>query len=249
MGRNVIITGSNRGIGKAILERFAQEDGVCILAHARKETLEFISSLENIKSTYPDIEVFPFYCDLSNAEETKTSFAELLKKFKKIDVLINNAGVVMPSKSFLMMDEHTLRTSFEINFFAQVKITQMVCRAMIRNKSGAIVNMASVAAFSGVEGQFEYTAGKAAIVGMTRRLSNELAPYNIRVNAVAPGMTNTDMILQMDDQMRENLLDRVIAHRLGEPSEIANAVYFLASKEASFINGQSLLVNGGGYKF
>lgn len=245
MGRKVIITGSNRGIGNAILKRFAQEEDVCILAHARKETSVFLLEIEEVKKKNLGIEIVPFYCDLANAEEIKASFSEILKAYKRIDVLVNNAGVVMPSKSFLMMDDETLRTSFEINFFAQVKITQMVCRAMIRNKSGAIVNMASVAAFSGVEGQFEYTASKAAMVGMTRRLSNELAPYHIRVNAVAPGMTNTDMIMQMDNQMRENLLDRVIAHRLGKPSEIANAVYFLASEEASFINGQSLLVNGG----
>ena len=247
MGRTVIITGSNRGIGKAILDRFAQEDGVCILAHARKETAEIINNIEKIKRNHPNIEIVPFYCDLANSDEIKTSFSDLLKTYKKIDILINNAGVVMPSKSFLMLDDNTLRTSFEINFFAQVKITQMVCRAMIRNKAGAIVNMASVAAFSGVEGQFEYTASKAAIVGMTRRLSNELAPYNIRVNAVAPGMTNTDMIMQMEDHMREDLLNKAIAHRLGEPSEIANVVYFLANEEASFVNGQILQVNGGGY--
>lgn len=247
MGRKVIITGSNRGIGKAILERFAKENGICILAHARKETAEFINNIEEIKRTHSNIEIVPFYCNLANLDEIKASFSELLKTYKKIDVLVNNAGVVMPSKSFLMLDDNTLRISFEINFFAQVKITQMVCRAMIRNKSGAIVNMSSVAAFSGVEGQFEYTAGKAAIVGMTRRLSNELASYNIRVNAVAPGMTNTDMIMQMEDHMREGLLNKTVAHRLGEPSEIADVVYFLASEESSFVNGQILQVNGGGY--
>ena len=249
MGRRVIITGSNRGIGRAILSRFAQEEGVCILAHARKETREFLDAVETVRREHPGVEIAPFYCDLSKPEELKSSFAELLKEYKTIDVLINNAGVVMPSKSFMMLDDNTLRTTFEINFFAQVKITQMVCRAMIRNKSGVIVNMASVAAFSGVEGQFDYTASKAAMVGMTRRLSNELAAYNIRVNAVAPGMTNTDMIMQMDDRLRGELLDKVIAHRLGEPSEIANAVYFMASEEASFINGQTLLVNGGGISF
>lgn len=249
MGRTVIITGSNRGIGNSILKRFAKEKEVCILAHARKENKDFLDALDRIRKGNTSIIIEPFYCDLAKQDEIIYSFSELLKKYKKIDVLINNAGVVMPSKSFLMMDDDTLRTSFEINFFAQVKITQMVCRAMIRNKKGSIVNMASVAAFSGIEGQFEYTASKAAIIGMTRRLSNELAAYNIRVNAVAPGMTNTDMIMQMNNNLRETLLNRLIAHRLGEPDEIANAVYFLASDEASFINGQSLLVNGGGIAF
>lgn len=249
MGRTVVITGTNRGIGNAILKRFAKEDDVLILAHARKETEDFLSDITAIKDNHPCIDIVPFYCDLTDQEQVKNSFGNITKLYKKIDVLVNNAGIVMPSQSFLMMDDHTLRTSFEINFFAQVKITQLVCRAMIRNKSGAIINMSSVAAFSGVEGQFEYTASKAAVVGMTRRLSNELAPYHIRVNAVAPGMTNTDMIMQMDDSMREDLLKKVIAHRLGEPEEIANAVYFLASEEASFVNGQTLLVNGGGIAF
>ena len=245
MGRTVIITGTNRGIGKAILERFVQEEDVCILAHARKETSEFLAEIEAIKTNHSGIEIDPLYFDLAKPDELNESLGQALKKHKKIDVLVNNAAVVMPSKSFLMMDDNTLRTSFEVNFFAQVKITQMVCRAMIRNKSGAIVNMASVAAFSGVEGQFEYSAGKAAIVGMTKRLANELAPYKIRVNAVAPGMTNTDMIMQMDSGMREDLLKKAVSQRLGEPREIANVVYFLSSDEASFVNGQCLLVNGG----
>ena len=249
MGRTVIITGSNRGIGNAILKRFAQEEDVCILAHARKETSDFISCLDEVKRDYPRIVITPFFCDLSKQEEIKDSFSKLLKDNKKVDVLINNAGVLMPSKSFLMIDDETLRQTFEVNFFAQVKITQMVCRAMIRNGGGAIVNMSSVAAFSGVEGQFDYTASKSAVVGMTRRLSNELAPYHIRVNAVAPGMTKTDMIMQMDDHLRDKLVNSIIAHRLGEPYEVANAVYYLSSNESSFINGQILLVNGGGISF
>ena len=249
MGRTVIITGTNRGIGKAILERFAREQGVTIIAHARKESDAFLSEINELRRNFPDAEINPIYFNLAQPEELKESLSHALKKHKRIDVLVNNAGIVMPSKSFLMMDDYTLRNSFEINFFAQVKITQMITRAMIRNKSGAIVNMASVAAFSGIEGQFEYTASKAALVGMTRRLANELAPYHIRVNAVAPGMTQTDMIMQMDDSMRTELVQKTIGKRLGEPSEIANAVYFLASDEASFVNGQTLLVNGGGYSF
>ena len=146
------------------------------------------------------------------------------------------------------MDQDTLRKSFEVNFFAQVQITQIVSRAMIRNKSGAIVNMASIAAFSGIEGQFEYVSGKAAIVGMTRRLANELGDYHIRVNAVAPGLIHTDMIMQMDETMRQRLIERTIMHRLGKPEEIASTVYFLGSDEASFVNGQTIIVNGGGYR-
>lgn len=246
MGRTIIITGCNRGIGNAILKRFAKEENVCILAHARKESSDFLRDIEVVEENNPGVEIAPFYCDLSDKDAVNASFSELLKSHKKIDVLVNNAGVVMPNTSFLMMDDYIIRTSFEVNFFAQVKITQMVCRAMIRNKGGAIVNMASIAAFTGLEGQFEYTCGKAAIVGMTNRLAKELAAYHIRVNAVAPGMINTDMIMQMDDNMRENLINRNVSRRLGQPKEIADAVYYLASDEASFINGQTLVVDGGG---
>lgn len=248
MGRTVIITGTNRGIGNAILRRFAQEDEICILAHARKESDEFLQDLKFIQSNYPKASIVPFYFDLNDPESIKVSLAAILKEHKKIDVLVNNAAVVMPNKSFLMMDQDTLRKSFEVNFFAQVQITQIVSRAMIRNKSGAIVNMASIAAFSGIEGQFEYVSGKAAIVGMTRRLANELGDYHIRVNAVAPGLIHTDMIMQMDETMRQRLIERTIMHRLGKPEEIASTVYFLGSDEASFVNGQTIIVNGGGYR-
>lgn len=248
MGRTVLITGTNRGIGKAILERFAKEDSVTILAHARKESEDFLRDIENLKSDNPSIEAVPVYFDLKNSEEMKAALKETLSVHKKIDVLVNNAGVVLPSKAFLMTDMDQVRESFDVNFFAQTEITQIVCRAMIRNRKGSIVNMASIAAFTGIEGQFEYVSGKSAIVGMTKKLSKELAAYGIRVNAVAPGMINTEMIMQMEDSMREGLKERLVARRMGEPSEIANTVYFLGSEEASYISGQTLIVDGGGYR-
>lgn len=249
MGRTVLITGANRGIGKAIMERFAKEENITILAHARKETVDFSSLVTSIKKDFSTIEIVPVYFDLTDSDQIKSALKDVLARHKKIDVLVNNAGVVLPSKSFLMTDVAEIRKSFDVNFFAQVLITQIICRAMIRNHGGAIVNMASIAAFSGVEGQFEYVSGKAAIVGMTRKLANELAPYNIRTNAVAPGMIETDMIMQMDNQMRESLMQSLVSKRLGHPSEIADVVYFLASEEASYINGQVLIANGGGYCF
>ena len=249
MGRTVLITGTNRGIGRAIMERFAKEENVTILAHARKETIDFSSLVTSIKKDFSTIEIVPVYFDLTDSDQIKSALKEILTHHKKIDVLVNNAGVVLPSKSFLMLDMEQVRKSFEINFFSQVLITQIICRAMIRNNGGAIVNMASVAALSGVEGQFEYTCGKAAIVGMTRRLANELAPYNIRTNAVAPGMIQTDMIMQMSEELRTKLQNRLVCGRLGLANEIANAVYFLGCNESNYINGQVLPVNGGGITF
>ena len=120
---------------------------------------------------------------------------------------------------------------------------------MIRNNSGAIVNLASVAGISGIEGQFEYVASKSAVIGMTKRLAIELAPYKIRVNAVAPGMTDTEMMSNMENNLREKLLSNSISKRLAQPDEIADVIYFLTSVESSYINGQILTVNGGGYVF
>lgn len=249
MGRTVLITGTNRGIGKAILKRFAKEEDITILAHARAESKEFKSVLSQLGSEYPTASLVPVYFDLEDSEDIQASLKEALSIHKKIDALVNNAGVMMPCKPFLMTDMNQIRKTFEINFFAQVQITQLVTRAMIRNRGGAIVNIASVAALSGVEGQFDYTASKAAIVGMTRRLSSELGVYNIRCNAVAPGMIETDMIYQVDDESRESLLKNRITKRLGSAENVADAVYFLGSDASEYINGQILKIDGGGISY
>ena len=249
MGRTVLITGTNRGIGKAILERFSEEEDITILAHARKESDKFSKLLEDIESEHQGVTLVPVYFDLKYSDQIKSSLKGALALYKKIDVLVNNAGIMMPCKPFLMTDMAQIRETFEVNFFAQVQITQIVTRAMIRNRGGAIVNIASVAALSGVEGQFDYTASKTAIVGMTRRLSSELGAYNIRCNAVAPGMIETDMIYQIDDESRENLLKNRITKRLGSAENVADAVYFLGSDASEYINGQILKIDGGGISY
>ena len=242
--KTVFITGCNRGIGKAIVERFLKCDNINIIMHARKETPEIIETIENYKKNHK-VTFFPVYFDLQDSSAIEESCKNIIKNHKTIDVLINNAGTVMPNRSFLMQNMETIRKSFDINFFAQLQITQLIARSMIRNKKGNIINMASVAAFTGVEGQIEYVASKAAIVGMTKRLAVELAPFHIRCNAIAPGMTDTDMIKNMTDNMKNQLLNNTIGKRLALPEEIANIAYFLASDESSFINGQVIIANAG----
>ena len=242
-----LVTGGSRGIGRAVAVRLAKM-GYNVLINYMSNDAEAQKTLEMIREAGTDGELLKF--DVSSAEEAKTALEswQAAHPDDYIDVLVNNAGVVLPSKAFLMTDMDQVRESFDVNFFAQTEITQIVCRAMIRNRKGSIVNMASIAAFTGIEGQFEYVSGKSAIVGMTKKLSKELAAYGIRVNAVAPGMINTEMIMQMEDSMREGLKERLVAKRMGEPSEIANTVYFLGSEEASYISGQTLIVDGGGYR-
>ncbi len=246
MGRVIFITGCNRGIGRAVVNKFAKtEPDAKILAHARKETPEFLEFINLIKNA--GVEIEPVYFDLSKPDEIKSSLTAMLKANKKIDVLVNNAGVVKEPKSFLMCDMQTLRETFEINFFAQAMITQIICRALIRNGSGAIINLSSAAGMFGAEGRFEYSASKSAIACMTKCLALELAPFKIRVNAVAPGMTDTEMISTMEDKARNNLIANSVSKRLANPDEIANVIYFLASENSSYINGQILIANGGGY--
>lgn len=244
MGRIVLITGSNRGIGKAILERFAEENDITLLAHARKSSPEFDSFLDSVRSVTGN-SVIPVYFDLSDIGCMKSEISKLLKSIRTIDVLVNNAGVVFPNSSFLMTDIKTIRDSFEVNFFAPVILSQLIAKAMIRRRSGLIINMASIAAKNVSAGQFEYVTAKAAMVAMTKKLAMELSPFGIRCNAVSPGLTDTDMIGNMNDGLREDFIKHISMKRLASPSEIANVVYFLCSEQSSYINGQNISVDGG----
>ena len=244
MGRIVFITGSNRGIGEAILNRFSKEKDITLLAHTRKPSDDFDALLDTIRSRTRN-SIIPVYFDLSDSKSIKSEISNLLKTIKTIDILVNNAGMVLPNSSFLMTDINAIRESFEINFFAPAMITQLVAKSMIRNRGGAIVNLASIAAKEVSVGQFEYVTAKAALIAMTMKLAIELAPFGIRCNAVSPGLTETDMIGHMDENLRESFLKRISMRRFASPMEIANTVYFLCSEDAAYINGQNIKVDGG----
>lgn len=242
--KTVFITGCNKGIGKAIVERFIKSKNVNIILHARKETPEF-SELISKYNKNKNVTLFPVYFDLQDSLAIEESCKKIIKQHKTIDILINNAGMSLSNNAFLMQKMETIRKVFDVNFFAQLQITQLVARTMIKNKKGNIINMASAAAFTGIGGLIEYVTSKAAIVGMTKRLAFELSPYNIRCNAIAPGMTDTDMMKKMPEDTKNKLLDNTFVKRLALPEEIANIAYFLASDESSFINGQVIIANGG----
>jgi len=244
MGRNVIITGTSSGIGKSILEEFSKEKDITIIAHARKPSPQFELLLKNLNRENENL-IIPVYFDLINAEHLTGQINNVLKAYKKIDVLVNNAGMIQPNSSFLMTSLDTIKESFQINFFSQVLLTQLVARSMIRNRIGNIVNIASIAAFDVTTAQFEYVTSKAAIVAMTMKLAIELAPFGIRCNAVAPGLIKTKMLENMEKELKNNLCHQAALNRLGMPEEISKLVYFLASKDSSFINGQTIRVDGG----
>jgi 3-oxoacyl-[acyl-carrier protein] reductase len=240
--KTVLITGANRGIGKVIVETFAL-NGASIWACTRNETPEFIEFIDLISSKY-NVNVRALYFDLTNELEIKASLKILVSEKVKIDVLVNNAGVAHGGL-LQMTTINTIKEVFEINFFSQLFIIQYISKLMMRQKSGSIVNMASIAGLDGYPGYSAYGSSKAALIYATKTLSKELAPYNIRINAIAPGLTKTDMALQMDDKAKDIMLNNSSMQRLAEPSEIADTALFLASDLSTFINGQVIRVDGG----
>jgi 3-oxoacyl-[acyl-carrier protein] reductase len=242
-GKTAIITGCARGIGKSILETFAQ-NGANIWACSRKPTDEFENKIAELSKEY-NVTITPLYFDLGSQEQVKEAMKKIFSSKEKIDILVNNAGVTSPNALFLMSSVDTMREVFEINFFSQMLITQYIVRLMTKYKSGSIVNVASIAGIDGNPGQLEYVSSKAAVIGATKKLADELAEHNIRVNAIAPGIVQTDMIDRMAEEVLHNNLLQTNMKRLGQPDEIAKAVLFFASDMSSFITGQILRVDGG----
>ena len=241
-GKNAVITGCNRGIGKAILEDFAKH-GANIFAIARKESEEFLNNIEDLKKTY-NVSITPVYMDLSNEDEVRAGAKEIIGAKVPIDVLVNNAGISNPLNSLAMTKMDTIKEAFEINLFGPMLLTQLLARNMMRNKKGSIVFISSSAAYDG-GANIEYSASKAAIIGEVKRLALEYGPFNIRVNAVAPGLTSTDMGNSMNEEDEKIALSMNIMKRKGEPREIADTVTFLGSDMASFITAQVIRVDGG----
>ena len=241
--KTVFITGSRRGLGWAMAEEFAK-NGANIIAHARTQTEEFSERLRELSENY-GVDVSALYFDLTDTEMMKETVKDLITKQKtRIDVLVNNAGIAHGGY-FQMTPVSAIRDVFNINLFAQMEITQLVLKSMIRNKSGVIINMSSVLGLDIKEGSCAYGVSKAAIAAWTKTLAAECAPYGIRANAIAPGLIDTDMAKLMEEKAEQEMISSSAMNRLGCPAEIAKTALFLASDDSSFINGQVIRVDGG----
>lgn len=242
MEKNVIITGSNRGIGLAMVKKFAK-DGWNIWACARKYNESFECLLKSLADDN-NVIIKPVYFDLSKEQEVKEGIKNILLDKRNIDVLINNAGV--PHNGMLLTtDILSMKEVYDINVFAQLLVTQLVAKRMIRQKSGCIINMCSVGGIETNPGYIAYGSSKAALIWLTKALAKELGPYNIRVNGIAPGLVDTDMGNYKSVDEVQKVLDRIVIHRMGQPEEIANAAQYLASDEATYITGQVMVIDGG----
>ena len=238
----MILTGANRGIGLAILKKLAKE-GCNIWACCRKNTSETLSTFEQIAQENC-VWIKPIFFDLNDEVSIKNGVMQILSEKKPVDVLVNNAGIPYGG-AFYMTPMSKLKEVFQINFFSQIYIMQLVARYMMRQKKGCIVNMASIGGIETNAGYLAYGSSKAALIWATKSISKELGKYNIRVNAVAPGLTDTQMGHFKSQEEIDKVLTVTSLGRMGTPDEIANSVCFLASEEAGFITGQVLIVDGG----
>lgn len=242
-GKNAIITGARRGIGRATVEVFA-EQGANVWACARKEDAAFEKDMAQLAKRY-GVWIEPVYFELTDEGQMKQAVRQIQKEKKPVDILVNNAGVAAQSTSFPMTSLEKIKEVFEVNFFSQILLTQYVARMMLRQQAGSIVNLTSIAALDGEPAQLEYVGSKAAMAGATKKLAREFGGQGIRVNAVAPGVIDTDMGNQIEPELMDRMLEKTMLNRLGTPKEIANVIAFLASDQASYITGQVIRVDGG----
>lgn len=242
MNKIVFVTGTNRGLGKMIIERFAQTH-YDIIAHVRTLSNETKSFFDNLAKKN-EVKVYPVVFDVTDTQSLKAAIKKIYADGLKIDVLVNNAGVAHGGL-FQMTPIAKIREVFDINFFSILELTQIVSRYMVRQKSGVIINIGSIAGIDLEAGNCAYGVSKAAVIAFTKTIAKELVPYGIRANAVAPGLLDTDMARQMEEKAGQEMVAASAMKRLGKPEEVANAILFLASDEASFINGQVLRIDGG----
>ena len=241
-GKTVLITGCNRGIGREVLTNFASQ-GANIVACVRTISGEFSTYLNTLREAHNiSVEIIPI--DLTSPESITAAMRDIFQRKIQIDILVNNAGIAFGSL-FSMTSMSKMREVFEINFFAQVQITQYVVKWMRKRGCGVIINMASIAGIDGIEGFSAYGSSKAALIYFTKMLSKELSASGIRVNAVAPGLINTELVRELDNKAVEKMTEQSSLGRLGTPAEIAESVVFLSSESSSYINGQIIRIDGG----
>ena len=238
-----IVTGCNKGIGKSILEEFSK-NGANIFACTKVLNKEFHSLTSEIEKKYNN-KIIPIEIDLTDEESVKEGAKKIISYDTKIDILINNAASIF-SSVFQMTSIKKYKELFNINFHSQVLLTQFMIKSMIKNKNGNIVFISSSAAIDGNEGRSAYVSTKAAIIGQAKVLSRELGKYNIKVNTIAPGLTNTEMMKKNTSvKTVDDMVTNISLNRIADPKEIANVALFLSSNLSDYITGQVIRVDGG----
>ena len=236
-----IITGGSRGIGFATADKFLQEGATVIITASTHSSAD--AAVEKLRQLHPDATVAGISPDLSSLESVKNAFREATAQYGCVDILVNNAGV-SESTPFMDYTEETFDKVMDLNVKGVFNATRVAAECMVARGAGVILNTSSMVSISGQPSGFAYPASKFAVNGLTVSLARELGPKGIRVNAVAPGIIETDMMKAVPKEIIEPMTARIPLRRLGQPEDIANAFVFLASQEASYITGVVLSVDG-----
>jgi len=240
-GQVAYVTGGNKGIGWACAKLFAQ-CGASVAICGRNTELN-AQCVEELQSNY-QVDALGIECDVSDAEQVKKAFKQLKNKFGQLDILVNNAGI-MHSNLLMFSSIKSFEDMTAINVNGVLYNQQMAVKLMARREQGCIINISSIVGRLGAAGQIAYSGTKAAIIGITQASAKELAEFNIRVNAVAPGFIETDLLKEFDQAQRDKVLNTIKMNRLGSADDVAKTVLFLASDMSSYITGQVLGVDGG----
>jgi len=237
--KNVIVTGASGGIGHSIVKRL-YDSGANILASGTR-----IEKLDELKKNFENIKILKF--DISQSDKVEEFIENATNELGgSLDGIINNAGITQDNLAIRMsLDEW--QKVININLTSTFLMCKFAIKKMLKNKSGKIVNITSVVGHTGNVGQANYTASKAGIVAMSKSLAIEYAKKNINVNCISPGFIKTAMTEKIDDKFKEAIISKIPSARLGDPDDIANAVLFLSSDQSSYINGETIHVNGGMY--
>ena len=242
MNKTVLITGASRGIGRETAILFAKNNYNVVINYLNNKSLAN-SLKESLEARY-NIKVLTIKADISKEEEVQAMVADAIEEFKKIDVLVNNASIAKDNILELKTKEE-FASVININLVGTFLVTKEVSKYMKEERDGAIINVSSTNAIdSYYPYSMDYDASKAGVISLTMNFAVELSPY-IRVNAVAPGWVNTDMNKEIDINYKKDLEEKILLNRFAEPTEVAKVIYFLASDDASYINGEVIKIDGG----
>ena len=235
-----IVTGASRGIGRSVAQEISKSGAHVVCVSRSEDDLLKISKKLNDEGFSSS----SFVCDVSNSNDFKKLIDDTVSKFNQVDILVNNAGITKDNL-IMRMSESDWNSVIDVNLKGVFNGIKAVSRQMMKQKYGRIINISSIVGLIGNPGQANYAASKAGVIGLGKAVSKELASRNITVNTIAPGYIETDMVEDIQETVKDNLFKQIPLGRIGKPSDIANAVLYLASDEAGYITGQTLTIDGG----